>query len=255
MLGRAIRAIFRPFYEIAFSVYHRHFFLRSVERAQLQRRTDAVDSKKQMLLPAMEYAHYSVQGDYLEFGVYRGSTFALAFNIAARWNKLREMRFYAFDSFEGLPASRGVDVQGFLHDEFAEGALACGVDEFRAKIARQGVDLSRVEIVPGWYDDVLNEQTRNRLPLRKAAIVWIDCDLYESTVPVLEFVTPYVQDGTLIAFDDWFCFHADPERGEQRAFREWLERHPEMRAVEFLKFGWHGNSFILRRISQSSDPK
>jgi hypothetical protein len=84
------------------------------------------------------------------------------------------------------------------------------------------------------------------LPLRKAALVWIDCDFYESTVPVLEFITDYVQDGTLLIFDDWFCFRGDPERGEQRAFAEWLARNPWIRAGELLRFGWHGSSFILR---------
>jgi hypothetical protein len=249
MPRRLLRALIRPLYERTYSIYRRHFFERAATEAQLQRRTDATDSKKQMMLPAMEYAHYSVEGDYLEFGVYRGSTFALAYRTAERWNKLGAMRFYAFDSFEGLPPSAGVDLQGYRHAEFAAGAFSCSADEFRTNLERQGIDLSRVEIVAGWYDRVLNEETRRRLPLRRAAIVWIDCDLYESTVPVLEFITPYVQDGTLIVFDDWFCFHADPARGEQRAFREWLERHPGFQAVEFLRFGWHGNSFILRRGS------
>jgi O-methyltransferase len=109
------------------------------------------------------------------------------------------------------------------------------------------VDLAKVEIVAGWYDDVLNDEAKERLPLRAASVIWVDCDLYESTVPVLAFVTDYVQDGTVLIFDDWFCFRGDPHRGEQRAFREWLEKNPEITASEFHKFGWHGNSFILHR--------
>jgi O-methyltransferase len=48
-------------------------------------------------------------------------------------------------------------------------------------------------------------------------VIWVDCDLYESTVPVLDFITEYIQDGTVIIFDDWYSFRADPDRGEQKA--------------------------------------
>lgn len=41
-------------------------------------------------------------GDYLEFGVYRGRALMAAY-FAAQRASLTDMRFYAFDSFEGLP--------------------------------------------------------------------------------------------------------------------------------------------------------
>jgi hypothetical protein len=107
------------------------------------------------------------------------------------------------------------------------------------------VDLSRVKLVPGWYDKTLNDKTKRELQIKKAAVVWVDCDLYESTVPVLDFITDYVQSGTIILFDDWYCFKADPNRGECRAFNEWLARNPTIRAFEYKKFEAAGNSFIL----------
>ena len=42
-------------------------------------------------------------GDYLEFGVYQGSSLIMAFHLARRY-RLNTMRFFAFDSFAGLPA-------------------------------------------------------------------------------------------------------------------------------------------------------
>ena len=82
--------------------------------------------------------------------------------------------------------------------------------------------------------------------IKKAALIWVDCDLYESTVPVLNFITDYVQDGTIIVFDDWFSFKGNLNMGEQRAFREWLKKNPSIRATEFHRFAT-GNSFILHR--------
>jgi len=39
----------------------------------------------------------------------------------------------------------------------------------------------------------------------------------------------------------------DPERGEQLALKEFLQKHPEIELVEYLTFGWHGKSFIVKR--------
>ena len=43
-----------------------------------------------------------IEGDYLEFGVHCGRTFTEAWRASQRY-ALAEMRFHAFDSFEGLP--------------------------------------------------------------------------------------------------------------------------------------------------------
>ena len=40
------------------------------------------------------------------------------------------------------------------------------------------------------------------------ALAYIDCDLYSSTMPVLEFLLPRLKNGMIIAFDDYFCWSA-----------------------------------------------
>lgn len=185
-----------------------------------------------------------IVGDYLEFGVYRGESFITAYRFA-KMSNLKSMNFYAFDSFHGLPKIEGIDADGFRH--FSEGILSYSVKEFKKNISEEGVDLNKVTIVQGWYNEVLNEETKKNLRIKKSAVIMIDCDLYKSTVPVLNFVTDYIQDGTILIFDDWFCFRGDPNRGEQRAFREWLENNSLIKATQFHKYGAMGNSFILHR--------
>ena len=200
---------------------------------------------EQLTKTVMEFVAYSkLEGDYLEFGVFEGAHFTAAFHFA-RLNKLDSMRFYAFDSFKGLPEITGVDRDA--PRQFSMGEYACDADRFRKIISRNHVDPKKVEIIDGWYAETLNDQTKRRLQLRKAAVIWIDCDLYESTVPILDFVVDYVQDGTVLIFDDWFCFNGNPIYGQQRAFEEWLGRNPSVRASEFHKYGWAGNSFVLHR--------
>ena len=109
------------------------------------------------------------------------------------------------------------------------------------------MDLAKVKIVPGWFKDTLNAETRTKLFLKSAAVVWVDCDLYESTVPVLEFITDLVVDGTILVMDDWFFYKGRPDMGERKAFAEWLNINPNISFTEFHKYSWHGNSFILHK--------
>lgn len=204
-------------------------------------------AREQMVRTAIEFARSNqVPGDYLEFGVFKGATFAAAHHFAQQ-RELPEMRFYAFDSFQGLPESKGLDRYEEGDAQFSQGQFGFARDDFLDNLRARRVDLDKVELVEGWFEQTLTAETRARLPIQRAAVIWVDCDLYESTVPVLEFVTDYVQDGTVMVFDDWFCFRGDPDRGEQRALREWLEKHPDIQAMPFHVVSWHGMSFILRR--------
>ncbi len=152
----------------------------------------AYTPREKMLDMAMEFAQKSaLEGDYLEFGIFEGDMFAFSFHMSKRYSR-DQMHFYAFDSFLGLPPTSGVDAAGFEH--FKEGQYLCNEPEFLANLRQYRVDLNRVTTVPGWFDEVLNEKLRQSLPLRRAAIVWVDCDLYESAVAVLDFITDYLQE-------------------------------------------------------------
>lgn len=89
--------------------------------------------------------------------------------------------------------------------------------------------------VKGFFDVSLTKQLKERLLPTKAAVIYIDCDLYASTVPVLDWIVDFLQVGTVVVFDDWYCFHGNPQRGEQLAWREFRQRHPELRFADFVK--------------------
>jgi len=72
-----------------------------------------------------------LHGDYFEFGLYRGSSFSAAQRLARRYRLVPEMRFFGFDSFQGLPEPAGVDVAG----EFRKGDYACSRAEVTATLA------------------------------------------------------------------------------------------------------------------------
>lgn len=196
--------------------------------------------EEEMARNALQFV-VGLDGDYLEFGVWEGADFIRAYHFAQQL-KLSSMRFYAFDSFSGLPEIKGTDIEQKV---FKKGDFSCDVNNFKRNLVRGGVNLDKVTIVPGLFQNTLTEEIKKKLPIRKAAVIWIDCDLYESTVPILEFITDYLQNGSLIVFDDWFMFGGRPDRGEQRAFNEWLAKNPSFRAIPYRKAGWRINSFII----------
>lgn len=189
----------------------------------------------------------NVVGDYLEFGVYQGGSFIRAYKRHSKEARAYAHRpgvrgsefasyarqYFAFDSFEGLPQVPQNPLP--LHWR-GERAMSCSEEQFLANVRDAGLPASHIVTVPGLYDTTLVPGTYAKYGLRRAAIVHIDCDLYESAITVLEFVTPLVVDGTVLVFDDWFFYQGHPAKGEQGAFREWLERHPELVCSELCKF-------------------
>jgi O-methyltransferase len=164
-----------------------------------------------------------------------------AAEIGAIWEN---MRFFAFDSFQGLPEPDRVDKQG---RDFAKGKFKCTQNAFRDNLVKDGVPLSKVVTVPGWFEDTCTEETIMKYGMRKASIIHVDCDLYVSAKTALDFVKPLLTDGTIIIFDDWYCFRGNPNLGEQRAFNEWKATMTDWRFTEYQKEGPYRNSFIASR--------
>jgi len=181
-------------------------------------------------------------GDYLEFGVYRGYTLWYAQRSADR-SGFSEMRFFGFDSFEGLPEVQGNDRKAAL---FFAGDYRCGREEVERNLVDHGFDMDRAKLVEGYFNESLTTAVKKKLGMRSAALVMIDCDLYQSTVPVLDFIADLLQSGSIILFDDWDCFGGAEDLGELRAFREFLDGHPEWTAEPFVRFREYGRGFIMR---------
>ena len=156
-----------------------------------------------------------IAGDYLEFGVFKGSSLILFYNIFKR-NKLTNIRFFAFDSFDGLPNSEG--------NVFTKGEFTYNIGPFLTRMTKAGFDLKRLLIVPGFFNISLTPKVKTEHNLKKAAVIHVDCDLYESTVDVLRFCEDLIQKDTILIFDDYLSFQKenDPANyGEKKAFAEW----------------------------------
>jgi O-methyltransferase len=182
-------------------------------------------------------------GDYSEFGVYGGGTMA-CFDRARRAVGLAPMRLVGFDSFQGLPPSAAAEAP----DRFRPGMFNCSAEEARETLRQAGVDLDRVRLVEGWFDETLTEETRLAEGMRHASVIMLDCDLYSSAKAALDFCSPLLNGRAVVVCDDWV--HGG-EDGEQRAFREFVaENELVAEPLGHYRAGGHedgGRLFLVSR--------
>ena len=183
--------------------------------------------------------------DYYEFGVFRGYALHAA-QAAARALRADSMRFYGFDSFKGLPTVPAVDNNGSM---FFAGQFSCSRDFVEDALRRNGADLSKITLVEGFFEDSLTPELRSRHPFRPVGVAVIDCDLYASTVPVLNWLDDLVQPGSILMLDDWRAFGDRADKGQQRALNEWLERQPGFELENMFDFETHGRAFRVRAVA------
>jgi O-methyltransferase len=208
------------------------------------------DPRADTFFRAIEYVNFErVDGDIVECGVFGGMSLAVLARGATFDSKGMTRRVVGIDTFEGLPASEEVherwregdcaEIHGW-HPLAAPGELVT-VETSRALFAQCGLEPPVLH--EGRFDRVLPAIVPVELPA--VALLHVDCDLYESTRDVLEGVAPALQDGTMVLFDDWFHYKGHPNRGEARAFHEFLASHPEWQAVHWRSYATFCNAFIL----------
>lgn len=138
-------------------------------------------------------------GDCYEFGVYNGRSFFEMLAAFAR-NNIRVHKYYGFDSFAGLPKEKnGLAIP----PEWKEGQLNSGTSY--AEICEIAKSYDNVQIVKGFFSDVLTSSFFNSQKLQKAMFVNIDCDLYISAFQALDALFSYgvIVPNTVIHYDDW----------------------------------------------------
>jgi len=200
--------------------------------------------REKVLKTCLEFVSFNkVKGDYLEFGVFEGDNFIKAI-LFSRNKDLENMKFFAFDSFEGLPNISGLDKKVEI---FSKNQFSCNVNKFRNILQKKKIDLNKIEIIEGWFNKTLNQKLKRKLNIKKASVIFVDVDLYESCVPVMDFITDYIQDGTIIIFDDYFCYKGSNKLGVRKAFEDWLKKNKNITVTPYLQYDWMGKAFILHK--------
>lgn len=152
------------------------------------------DTQKELIVYALN--NTQVSGYYLEFGVFTGGT------MRYMAKRKPDVVFHGFDSFEGLPE----DWTGL---PFAKKTFS-----IRGGLPKVP---NNVILHKGWFNETLPQWCK--VNYDKIAFMHIDCDLYSSTVDILENLVNHLQVGTVVLFDEYFNY----PNWENHEFKAWKE--------------------------------
>ena len=178
----------------------------------------------------------NIPGNIVEFGVAGGHS----------TRKIREVvSLLETENFNGSPKAI------FACDSFL--GLPEKFENLRVGYFKQSPPKIRgVEIVVGYFEDSLTSALKKKIG--KVSFVHFDADLYSSTLCCLNWITPLLQPGTLLLFDE---FYSEKE-SEKRAFEEWSKSHGKkirtLKTAEFLRppagFGINLDARVLYQVTE-----
>jgi O-methyltransferase len=226
-----------------------------LQRIENQKRKSEVLSKQktsnkefeQCMRNAVQYLNNRGQnerlGDYLEFGVYAGSSLATMFWLLKDLGA-EHVRLFGFDSFEGFPDVVATDDEGVWG---RSGDYRSDYEWTVEFLNTRRVDWNKITLVKGWFSETLNSGLLDKHNISNVSIALIDCDLYSSAKKALDFCAPLIRKETVIVFDDWhYSGLAERNLGEKRAFDEFLRENPHLSAQKFENYGRNSEAFLVR---------
>lgn len=134
----------------------------------------------QFIEEMISVAKKSVEGNFVEVGVYKGGTAFHLTNIAKEQNR----KIYLYDTFSGMPFSSKE------HNDFHEIGDFDDTDYDDVKNA-----LPYAEVIKGIFPS-------SAIPMGKIAFAHIDCDQYQSVLESTKYILPLMNKGGVIWFDD-----------------------------------------------------
>jgi O-methyltransferase len=193
---------------------------------------------------ALHKVHYmasveQVPGDYLEFGVFSGSSLRHAMRCQQRFDSLspHPVRFFGFDSFQGFGEVSAED----SHPAFRDQNFVADSSQVRKSLERMGTG-QEWTLVEGFFEQTLSEGPQEQ-GITAARVVFIDCDLYESASQALSYCAPILQPGSFIVLDDFFGYRGRRDRGVCRAFDEVVEAH-DLDVRQVSSYGMGGTVWV-----------
>jgi len=189
-------------------------------------------------------AHERIDGNYLEFGVFTGSSFNFAIKANKKIEKIfgkTNCKYIGFDSFQGFGKVKEEDIHPGFTDQFFS------VNKRKViKNINKTAQGAEIRLIEGFYQETIKNKTTLDLDIiEKSRVIMIDCDLKESTKLALEFLKPSLQEGTIILFDDFLDYKGNIEKGECGAFEDFKKKYPNILYRRAFDYGYRGRAFII----------
>jgi len=203
--------------------------------------------EKYYILKKVHYlcAIEDLRGDYLEFGVFTGSSFAHSIRCYKKMKylseKLDNMNFYGFDSFDGFGELNDSD----KHPFYTDNNFKTSINTVNKRISKAAGQL-KYRLVSGFFSDSL-QLGPSKYGIEKASIIFVDSDTYSSSLDALMFCKELIQPGTYIILDDFYSYRGNSQKGVKRAFDELiLITGMDLRRV--FTYGMGGAVFVVDKL-------
>ena len=199
---------------------------------------------------ALKKVHYltcveHLEGDYLEFGVFTGSSFTHSIRCSRKMEKIfpgvKNCKFYGYDSFEGFGELQEIDTHAFYTDENFETSY-----ENVFKRVSKCAGTYKFKLLKGFFNETLKNGAKAD-GIDMARVIFIDSDTYSSSKEALDYSIPTIQTGTYVILDDYFSYKGDENKGVAKAFNEFLDIG-NFSARRVLDYGMGGSVFVISKI-------
>tara|TARA_B000000441_G_C21697920_1_gene323967 strand:- start:152 stop:793 length:642 start_codon:yes stop_codon:yes gene_type:complete len=131
----------------------------------------------------------SIQGDYIEFGIFKGKSLYHSVKTAKKINAEKNITFWGLDSFEGFPVE---------NHEFYK---AKNFKASKSKVKKSFNKYKNVKIIDGYFEDTLSSDELQNI--ENISFAFIDCDIYESAQVAFKFIRSKMTKGGFIMIDDF----------------------------------------------------
>ena len=183
-----------------------------------------------------------VEGDYLEFGVFTGSSFCHSLRCCKNLSKLNpkilSTKFYGFDSFAGFGTLADDDKHPFYKDE----NFATSLPAVYKRVHRVAGEI-KFQLIRGFFEDSLIGGAI-QLGIEKSRIIFIDSDTYSSAKEALTFCVPTLQEGCFIILDDYYSYLGSDQKGVKRAFSEFIAQN-NIKVRHVFTYGLGGVVYVV----------
>lgn len=174
-----------------------------------------------------------IEGDYVEFGVFRGEMMYAAAKILSP----HTTRYIGLDTFTGLPKPQEDDASLFLFE--AAGFMASPKKVTETIMAGYPTIL----IQGDFREESIQEQFHAQAP--KISVLTIDCNWPSSVRAALRISTPYLQPGSIIFTDDYFVAAHAPNFNNP--ILEQASQESGFKFVEYMTYPPCARAFLVEQ--------
>lgn len=180
---------------------------------------------------ALDVMHRGVAGDIAEIGVWRAGAGIFLRAILRAFDD-RRRKIWLADSFQGLPRPDADRYPADQNDEHWKATeLAVSLDSVKQNFERYGLLDEQDRFLVGWFRDTLPAA-----PIRKLALLHVDCDMYESTILALRHLYPKVSQGGYVIVDDYGAIPSCRQAVDD--FRREFQIQGELQQVDWTGVFW-----------------